>query len=237
VQATIPDHLPVIAEKYNYQYRMSERTEPIRVLVAEDHPPSSEMLSRILSEAGLEVRVAQNGEEALHQAQCWHPDLIWMDMNMPVMDGYEATRRLKENEPTRHIPIAALTASAFEEDRKRILDCGCDEFLRKPFSVEELFEAMEDLLDITFDREDLEVCTGAGPVTASQIDLATLTAEEREALSQAVVNMEAASLRDLAVRLQSKDAALASLIKRAVDELNFEPLLGLIKKEGETETG
>jgi predicted ATPase/signal transduction histidine kinase/CheY-like chemotaxis protein len=113
-----------------------------RILVVEDQRDNRLLLSRLLREAGFEVREAENGEEAIGLFPQWRPHLIWMDMRMPVLDGYETTRRIRGLAGGESVKIVAVTASAFEEQREDILACGCDELVRKPFRENEIFEAM-----------------------------------------------------------------------------------------------
>ena len=104
-----------------------------RILVVEDQLENRMLMVNLLRPLGFEVREAVNGQEGIEVWQEWKPHLVWMDMRMPVMDGYEATQRIKAQEKGRETAVIALTASAFEEDRKRILALGCDGFVPKPF--------------------------------------------------------------------------------------------------------
>ncbi|MCP4579102.1 MAG: response regulator, partial [Deltaproteobacteria bacterium] len=119
-----------------------EPGQPYRILVVEDHLHGRKLLAQLLQSAGFEVKTAGNGEEAVHIRISWRPDLIWMDIAMPVMDGLEATRRIKAGENGPKTIIIALTAHAFENEREKILAAGCDDFVRKPFKEHEIFEAM-----------------------------------------------------------------------------------------------
>jgi two-component system sensor histidine kinase/response regulator len=91
-----------------------------------------------------------NGEEAVTISENWQPHLIWMDMRMPVMNGYEATQRIKATPQGQDIIIIALTASAFEEERSLILSCGCNDYLRKPFQESVIFEKMAQYLGVEY---------------------------------------------------------------------------------------
>jgi CheY-like chemotaxis protein len=104
----------------------------------------------MLTDIGFFVSEATNGHEAITACAEWQPHLILMDMRMPEMDGYEATRRIKATPAGHHIPIIALTASAFEEDRAAVLAAGCDAFLRKPFQINDLCALIEQFLGVTF---------------------------------------------------------------------------------------
>jgi CheY-like chemotaxis protein len=118
------------------------------------------LLVNILSPLGFEVQEAADGEQAIAVWLRWQPHLIWMDMRMPVMDGYEATRRIKATPQGQQTVIIALTASALEEDRAVILAEGCDDYIRKPFREKDLFEALTKHLGVRFAYETPPQGTG-----------------------------------------------------------------------------
>jgi two-component system, cell cycle response regulator DivK len=117
-----------------------------RILIVEDNEMSRDILLRRLTKAGFEVIVAENGEEALEKAEHDHPHLILMDMNLPVMDGWEATRRLKASETTKAIPVIALTAHAMVEDLRSTIEAGCDDYDTKPVNFSRLLQKVHHLL-------------------------------------------------------------------------------------------
>jgi len=125
-----------------------------RILVVDDRADNRLVLVRLLSSIGLLVREAENGQEAVAVWEDWQPQLIWMDMRMPVMDGYEATKQIKAHPLGKTTVIIALTASAFEEERKCILAAGCDDFMPKPFEANILFAKMEEFLGIRYVYEE-----------------------------------------------------------------------------------
>ena len=108
---------------------------------------SRTMLSRRLHRLGYEVTTAVNGREAIAKAEAWHPDLIVMDLSLPIVDGWSATRAIKSDARTHRIPIVALTAHAMAHDRERALDAGCDEYETKPVNMDRLLEKITRLLD------------------------------------------------------------------------------------------
>lgn len=117
-----------------------------KILVVEDNELNRDMLTRRLARKGYEVIAAVDGEEALTKIRGEEPDLVLMDMSLPVLDGWEATRQLKADPATRSIPVIALTAHAMSDDRQRALDAGCDEYDTKPVELNRLLRKMEELL-------------------------------------------------------------------------------------------
>jgi two-component system, cell cycle response regulator DivK len=117
-----------------------------KILLVEDNENNRDMLSRRLIRKGYEVTMAADGAEGVAMAKAVKPDLILMDMSLPVMDGWEATRTLKAHEPTRAIPVIALTALAMAGDREQALEAGCDDYDAKPVELPRLLEKIENLL-------------------------------------------------------------------------------------------
>jgi two-component system cell cycle response regulator DivK len=117
-----------------------------RILLVEDNPLNRELLETVLVRAGYEVLVAPDGESALAAAHATHPDLILMDLELPGLDGLEATRRLKADPATRGIPILALTAYAMRGDEERARRAGCDGYLTKPINRRTLLDAIASCL-------------------------------------------------------------------------------------------
>ena len=117
-----------------------------KVLLVEDQEDNRDMLSRRLVKRGYEVSIAVDGAEGVEKARNEGPDLILMDMSLPVMDGWEATRILKGEDGTRSIPVVALTAHAMSTDREKAFEAGCDAYETKPIELPRLLETMEKLL-------------------------------------------------------------------------------------------
>jgi two-component system, cell cycle response regulator DivK len=117
-----------------------------RLLYVEDNEMNRDMLSRRLQRRGFEVLIAGDGEQGVTLAAAEKPDLILMDMSLPVLDGWEATRRIKAAPATRRIPVIGLTAHAMATDRDRCLEAGCDDYDTKPVELGRLLEKIERLL-------------------------------------------------------------------------------------------
>jgi two-component system cell cycle response regulator DivK len=118
-----------------------------KLLLVEDNEMNRDMLTRRLQRRGYQIVTAANGEEALALAVTEAPHLILMDMSLPILDGWNATRAIKAAAPTRAIPVVALTAHALERDREQALAAGCDEFETKPVDLEALVRKIELLLN------------------------------------------------------------------------------------------
>jgi len=116
-----------------------------KILLVEDNEMNRDMLSRRLQRRGYEVVIAVDGGQGLEMAQAETPDLILMDMSLPVLDGWEATRRLKAAPETSGIPIIALTAHAMSGDREKALEAGCDDYDTKPTELDRLLEKIRAL--------------------------------------------------------------------------------------------
>jgi two-component system, cell cycle response regulator DivK len=118
----------------------------LRLLYVEDNEMNRDMLSRRLRRRGFEVLMAADGEQGVAMATAERPDLILMDMSLPVLDGWEATRRLKAAPDTEQIPVIGLTAHAMATDRDKCLAAGCDDYDTKPVELPRLLEKIERLL-------------------------------------------------------------------------------------------
>jgi two-component system cell cycle response regulator DivK len=141
-----------------------------KILIVEDNELSRDMLSRRLRRKGYEVLVATDGQEGIAMAQRELPDLVLMDLSLPDLDGWEATRRLKKDAKTQHIPVIALTAHAMSGDREKAIDAGCDEYDTKPIDLRRLLSKMVRFV------EDPEAggsgASGTGPVGGGEKSMA-----------------------------------------------------------------
>lgn len=115
----------------------------VRVLLVEDNEDNRDMLARRLERKSYEVIMAENGQVAVEKARSEKPDVILMDMSMPVMDGWEATKIIKGDDDTRSIPIIGLSAHAMQSDRDRAMEIGCDEYEVKPIVLDSLLAKIE----------------------------------------------------------------------------------------------
>jgi signal transduction histidine kinase/ligand-binding sensor domain-containing protein/DNA-binding NarL/FixJ family response regulator len=212
-----------------------------RLLVVDDQEVNRKLLVKIFQPLGFEIRQAANGEEALEIWKEWNPHLIWMDMRMPVMDGYEATRRIKATTQGMATIIIALTASALEEDKQVILSEGCDDYMRKPFVENDLLEAAARHLGIRYIYEDiLPVDTATGKTGPSQAPddgypelLSHLQAADPawiSSLERATILGDLDEIDRLARQIEEQDQELANGIASLADRFEHEQILSLIER-------
>ncbi|MEG4916968.1 GAF domain-containing protein [Microcoleus sp. B7-D4] len=206
-----------------------------RILVVDDRADNCLVIERLLSPLGLIVRSARDGEEAIAVWEDWQPHLIWMDMQMPVMDGYEATRKIKAHPLGKQTVIVALTASAFEEERQTILGAGCDDFMRKPFEAKILFAKMEELLGVRYIYEEsvdapLENESEISGVTSNQSvesQLAQMPLEWVEKISHAAHECCDDKIVKLIEEMPSEFAFAAEYLTTLVQDFLFDDIIDI----------
>ena len=218
---------------------------PYRLLVVEDQQANREVLVKLLEPFGFEMRCAVNGQEGIEVWESWQPHLVWMDMRMPVMDGYAATRQIKARARAsgRTAIIVALTASAFEEDRDAILAAGCDDFVRKPFRENEVFDILTRHLGVQFLYETAETgdVVAAQSRAAAMDDTATLTAlraalqalppEWQADLHQAAVTLDAGRIAAFIDDIRPHAPRLAATLAQWVHDFDYEKIIQLTEQQ------
>jgi CheY-like chemotaxis protein/anti-sigma regulatory factor (Ser/Thr protein kinase) len=212
--------------------------QPFRLLVVEDKETNRRLLVKLLASLGFKVHEATNGQEALEVWERWQPHLIWMDMRMPVMDGHEATRRIKAMPQGQATIIVALTATAFEEDREEILLEGCDDFVRKPFRKDEIYDMLVKHLGVRFlYEEEPSLPVPARPAEASYAPsaeaLAALPAGWLADLQQATIKADLNLILSLIDRVRLDDPVLAHGLAVLARGYQYEKILALIERAGE----
>jgi PAS domain S-box-containing protein len=221
-----------------------------RLLVAEDRESNRKLLIRLLTSlrpspgdtSGFEVREATNGLEALEIWQDWEPHLIWMDMRMPVMDGHEATKRIKATPKGQDTVVIALTASAFEEDRRAVLAEGCDDFVRKPFREADIFDKLTQHLGVRFVYEESGPAPSLDkPEEAVALLEERLTLETLEGLPegwvdevlQAALQADGGLVLELTQRIQTQYEPIANALTSLVRSYRFDAIVTLFEELGE----
>jgi PAS domain S-box-containing protein len=205
-------------------------SEPFCILVVDDSDANRVLLRRILEMAGFTVVEAGNGQEAIDSFEKFAPQAVLMDIQMPVMDGLEATRRLKATEKGRSVPFIAITGNAFDEDQKKGMAIGMAAYLCKPFRAEELLRMLGGCLDLRSLYQETAPNPSPREQGVTPEMLALLPRELLASLRQAVAEGDTACLRELIARVQEKDAAAAVGLQTLADRYDYQQLDALLKK-------
>jgi len=229
--------LPSVAERDELKnpriLGLAEGQPRYRLLIVEDQPENRLLLRRLLEPLGFELREAVNGLEAVALFEQWHPDLIWMDIRMPVMDGLEAVRRIRATQAGADTKIIALTAHALEEEKEPIMAAGCDDLVRKPIREQELFGALARHLRLKFIYEKAppqESALEAPGLTLRPEQLDALPVELLRDLRRAVIELDTARTQALIQQVTERDASVGRALNTLATQLGYKRLLKLLKK-------
>ena len=198
----------------------------IKILVVDDKEPNRKLLTRMLSPVGFIIGDATNGEEAVEMFEHWHPDLILMDMVMPVMDGYEAIRTIRQMPGGKEILIFSITASVFEEDKYNIFESGADEFIMKPFREEDIYQKITDRMGIKFVyRCDKKEDSGTASVDLLTPEvIASFPPEMSERTRLAILNGDIQVIEEEFTALQVKDPSVKTALLNLLRNFDFDRL-------------
>ncbi|MFB8788722.1 MAG: response regulator [Potamolinea sp.] len=204
-----------------------------RILIVDDKATNRQLLIKLLNPLGFELLEASNGQEAIEIWEKNSPHLIWMDMRMPVIDGYEATKRIKGTTKGQATAIIALTASVFEEERAVVLSAGCDDFIRKPFREADIFDAMNKHIGVSYIYEDQSQgdslkTENIGESVLSAVAIAALPVELVANLKQAILNVNLKLIVTLIEQIREDNPALATELKNCIDNFEYKKVLNLI---------
>ena len=223
-------------EKGQQMFRLAPGQSATHILIVEDDRNSRLVLRQLLEQAGLLVTEATNGREAVDGYISAQPDFIWMDMRLPVMSGLEAVRAIRQHEADtaaeHSIPIVALTASAFEEDRDELLTAGCNDFLAKPFNVDKVFEILERYLSILFvaDSENNSFPAREKDQSAFQEQIDKLPAQWCEKFSRNALRGKAKELEKLLIEIRPDHDDTVTRLQEMVKNFEFSELVTLMNR-------
>ncbi len=240
IQLARPEEIPQAPRTRGEVTRLEPGQPACRVLVVEDQLESQLLLVYLLKGVGFDVRLAENGAEGVELFQAWQPHFIWMDKRMPVMDGAEATRRIRALPGGEAVKISAVTASTFREDDQELMAAGFDAIVHKPFQPEQIFECMELLLGVSFVRAEAEGAAKPWP-EFSPAALAALPVSLRHDLAEALVILDSERIMEVIDKIAQTDTELATALREQVKNYNYEPILVLLRSashtSGENESG
>jgi PAS domain S-box-containing protein len=204
---------------------------PYRILIVEDKLENRQLLVELLRPIGFEVREAIDGQEAIDQWQTWSPHLICLDLRMPVLNGYETAQQIRAQQQNSPTIIIAITGSAFEENRHQALAAGCDDFIRKPFRSEVIFETIAHHLGVRY-RYATEP---PSPTTSALTPPETITIDHlnpmpiawRTQLYQAATRVDAEAIEQLIEQIPESQADLARALTYLVNQFQFEEIVAI----------
>ncbi|HBB30576.1 MAG TPA: hypothetical protein DC064_01665, partial [Cyanobacteria bacterium UBA9273] len=207
-----------------------EPGQPVyRLLVVEDQWENRQLLLKLLQPLGFEVLEAVNGLEALQLWESWQPHLIWMDLRMPVMDGYEATQQIRSKLQGEATAIVALTAHVFKEEGASILSAGFDDFVSKPFREAELFAVMSRHIGVRYIYEEPTAADAAAEnVAIAKVAMAAIPAEWLATLEQAILEADWELMTSAIAQIRTLDNALADRLQKSIERFEYENILNLI---------
>lgn len=203
-----------------------------RVLVADDSEENRRLLTTLLSGIGLEVREAVDGEEAESMFRRWQPRLIWMDMRMPGIDGYQAARQIRGLPGGKDVVIIAVTASAFKDQEANIRAAGCDAIVRKPYCQHQIFEAMGEHLGLEYLYEEPADPpadkTGLEDRQLAREGLSALSSEQREDLYEAVLTCDVEAVDALLEVISEQHRQLAETLRQMAADFDYSGIVALL---------
>ncbi|MGG6294867.1 PAS domain S-box protein [Leptolyngbya sp. AN02str] len=210
-----------------------------RILVVDDQRENRLLMVRLLTRIGLQVREATTGREAVQRWQDWQPDLIWMDIRMPGMNGYEATRQIRSMEQDKTTIILALTAQASQDDRALALAVGCNDYINKPFREETVFLKLSEHLGLDYEYAESERSHNSSTVDVSVIPppphplldtalLGQLSPTWLNQLEKATMHGNDRAIIELTAQLSPEFATLATQLTELADQFQFEQILNWI---------
>ncbi len=212
-----------------------------RILIVDDNWTNRQLLVQLLNPLGFEIKEAENGEEAIIKWQAWKPHLIFMDMRMPVLDGYEATQQIKRHLSGQATVIIGLTASALQQDQAIVLSAGCDDFVRKPFRVEVLFEKLTEHLGIQFLSEESSALSEetVNDLAANEKSLPQLTPQDLEELSttwltqlqQAAIKLNSDRITEFINQIQPDHESLGKQLTQLANDFRYDVILEWVESQ------
>ncbi|PPD21764.1 MAG: hypothetical protein CTY18_02845 [Methylomonas sp.] len=198
-----------------------------RILIIEDQLENQLLLASLMESVGFQVKVSGNGRKGVEIFQNWQPHLIWMDRRMPVMDGVETTKLIRTLKGGAEVKIVGVTASVFSKQRDEMLKAGMDDFVRKPYQFNEIFECMSKLLGVRFIYADKS--KAVTPVELTDAMLAGLPLELRQELEQALISLDNELINSLVNKIKADDEQLFGVLSGLANNFNYPDILKALR--------
>jgi CheY-like chemotaxis protein len=185
------------------------------------------LLQRLLENVGFKVRVAENGIQAIEEFRAWRPHFIWMDVGLAGIDGLDATKRIRRLAAGSKVKIVAVTASAFASQRAEVIAAGCDDFLRKPYRPNEIFECMARHIGVQYVLRPSSDATSVGTIAENldTEDLASLPAALRDEIESAVISLDPGRIDLVLSKVSKQNDSLGVVLAHLADKLAYTRIL------------
>jgi len=200
-----------------------------RILIVEDQLENQVLLAKLMESVGFQVKVAENGEQGVQLFRSWHPHLIWMDRRMPVMDGLEATRAIRNLPGGKAVKIVAVTASAFIEQRAESLEAGMDDFVRKPYRFNEIYGCLSKQLGVRYIYEGAPEADKPGMALTPEM-LAALPETLRNELKEALENLESKRIASVIRQIAPVDLELHKVLAYLAENFDYPAILKALRE-------
>jgi signal transduction histidine kinase/CheY-like chemotaxis protein len=227
---TAADHPPIAAAR---RVIALEPGQPhYRILIVDDLPTNRQLLVHLLKPLGFELYEAADGREAIELWQKVEPQLIWMDMRMPVLNGYEATQQIKATTQGQATAVIALTASSLEGERHLILSAGCDDYLRKPFRESEIFDMMSKYLGVRYLYEETvgQVNGRSSEAVLTTADLRPISSALLNKLAEAIESINLAQIDEAMAEIQQELPETAAKLQQLITHFEYDTILKMVEE-------
>lgn len=204
---------------------LADNQPQYRILIAEDQKENQLLLGKLMEALNLPVKIAEDGEQAVALFQSWQPDLIWMDRRMPVMDGMEATRFIRQLPNGKEVKIIAVTASAFTEQRAEMLAVGMDDFVRKPYRSNEIYDCLSRQLGLSYSYTDTKVTAQTKSIRLMPEMLAALPLELRQQLYNTLESLDCDQIEAVIEKISAQNSSLSKLLMRLANNYDYSTIL------------
>ena len=206
-----------------------ENADKYKILIVEDHRESRQLLRNVIAPFGFQIFEVENGLQSVEFFKNNRPHLIFMDRRMPVLDGLSATAEIRKIEGSVETVIIAVTAHAFAEERREMLEAGCNDFIAKPFSAERIFTAIEKNLKIRAIRVEEYESGEATPLPIDAADIAKIPPSLRTRLENAIIKLDIGLIKNIINDISEQNNTLADILTIYADNLNFNPILNALQ--------
>ncbi|ARV59071.1 hybrid sensor histidine kinase/response regulator [Nostocales cyanobacterium HT-58-2] len=238
IQASIVHAMDIVSQSPTHTVVALEPNQlSYRILIVDDKSTNRQLLYKLLKPLGFELQEASHGKEAIEIWETWEPHCIFMDMRMPVMDGYQATQQIKSTLKGQATAIIALTASALEEEKAVVLSVGCDDFIRKPFQDKDLFAIMQKHIGVRYvydvpSTKPHSTTIQAGALTQADVEkltqrIAALPLDIVANLYQATINLDLDEMLTLVAQIRESDDLTANTLADLANNFQYQRILTL----------